>query len=582
MRDVKGGAVPSPVPSSGPLAGPAAATAGSCADFVATRGPALYRLAHLLAGDVPEAERLLQVALVRLHLDWRRATRAGSAEEHARGLVVDTFLAGPTGRTARLAVPACVRVPPDQLPDEDPAGLLDLWALLPALPPRERAVLVLRGHEQLADIQVGALVRRPPRVVGSLAAGALDRLVAAGATGDHLPERLEAELREVAGSRVLPVVDPEGLARLAAAERVRRRKVLLASLALAGVLVLAVAVLSRPSGGGARAAHSPTHPTTLAQLAPGPDARLPWWSGGELHLGDRVLPTNHETVVFGGGTTLVGDFGVEDDHPHAAWWYVDGHRLVPLASSSRGVFEPVVSPRGDLVAWAVPDGSAHRRLVLWSTAGRHVLGAIRLPVHVTCCGRDVDIRGIDSQGRVLFRTSGAVRVWSPDRPVGRIHGIASALYDVSVWPGGVTWRPYDNDRLGPFPVSYGILDPLGRLHAEGRTPEGSVWAPDGARYAWTVESSALADGGPRLALVRVRHVITGRTSTMRLPRGPSYQLVGWESTDDLVVAVRRDTGRPLRGSDLPTQVQLLRCHVDTGACETAGLAPESILTLSSS
>lgn len=53
----------------GEASGPAPARAVDYEEFVSTRGPALYRLAHLLAGHTAGAERLLQVALVRLALD---------------------------------------------------------------------------------------------------------------------------------------------------------------------------------------------------------------------------------------------------------------------------------------------------------------------------------------------------------------------------------------------------------------------------------------------------------------------------------------------------------------------------------
>lgn len=500
-----------------------------------------------------------------------------------RGLIVDAFLSGDRAGAARMARTRCVHVPPEELPDPDPADHLEVWPLLCSLPPRERAVLVLRCNEKLTDVRIGTLVHRPAGMVGSAAASALAALDNACGDREDPSVRLEQDLGRVADTRALPVVDPEGLAGLAAVERVRRRKRLLAAGALAGVLVLALAVVPGlvSGGGAAQPARPPRHPVALAQLAAGPDTRLPWWAGGELHVDGRVLPTNHQTVVSAGGTTLVGDYGVEDDHPHAAWWYVDGRRLLPLASSSRGVFEPVVAPRGDLVAWAAPAGATHESLVLWSTASRHAVGLLRLRIHVHCCGDAgaVDLRGIDSQGRVLFRISGAVRMWQPGHRVEPVRGIASALYDLQVWPGGVSWRPYDNDRLGPFPVAYGILDARGRLHEEGTTPEQSLWSPDGSRYAWTVEPRSPGIPGPDR--VRVRHVITGGTRTMRLPADASYQLVGWETPVDLVIAVRRDTGRPLRNSDLPDRVQLLRCHVDTGSCETAGLAPESILALSS-
>lgn len=577
MRDVRGRVAP------GSSLDGRAGTA-SYEDFVATRGPALFRTAFLLAGDRADAEALLQCALVRLSLRWRRARRTDSTEAFATRVLLATFVAGRC--PPRLPEECLVVVPGVRRPDPDPADRLLLWPHLAGLTRRQRAVVVLGYADTLGDHQIAELLGTSPRAVAETGAAGLAALESAsGRDPDDLRDLLADELRAVAESRPVPDVDLAGLARAAAAERVRRRKVLLAAAAAGLVLVLVVGFLSYLLTGRSNVAtpeHPPRHPGSLSELAAGPDTTLPWWSQGELHVGGRVLPTDHDQVVSSGGTTLVGDLYVSGFDHVSAWWYVAPRGLIPLTSSTTTLLQPVVSPRGDLVAWAQPAGTSHRRLVLWSTATRHALGALRVPVHVTCCGAagDLVIRGIDSQGRVLFGTTGPLRMWSPGHPVRRVRGLAASLYDVQAWPGGVSWRPYNNDRLGPFPVSYGIIDAGGRLLVEGTTPEQSLWAPDGSRYAWLTSSTGQSGGHVRSDRLRVRHLITGSTLTMRLPRRASYQLVGWESPTSVVVAVRRDTGRPLRGSDLPTQVQLLRCHADTGACETAGLAPQTILGLS--
>jgi DNA-directed RNA polymerase specialized sigma24 family protein len=584
MRDVRGhGGAASPVD--------ATVQAASYEDFVATRGPALFRTAFLLAGSSADAQALLQAALVRLFPAWRRARRTGSAEAFATRVLLATFVAGRP--PPRLLAEPLVTVPPDREPDPDPADRLALWPHLAALSPRQRVVVVLGYADGLGDHQIAELLGLPARVVATAGGTGLAALEEASARDpDDVRDRLEPELRQVAETRPLPDVAPDGLARAGAAERVRRRKGLLAATAAVVVLVFAAAVLPGLHSGKSHADRPtplPRHPEALAQLAVGPDTTLPWWSHGELHVDHRVLPTTHDLVLFSGGTTLVGTLYVSGFDHVSAWWYVTPDGLVPLTSSTTTLLEPVVSPRGDLVALAQPPGASHPRLVLWSTAADRVLGTQRVPVHVSCCGAAGDrvIRAIDSQGRVLFGTTGPLRAWSPGHPVRRVRGIAATLYDVQAWPGGVTWQRRADDR-GSAPVSYGILDAGGRLHVEGTTPGQSLWSPDGSRYAWLSSSSGPSDDsppsdGPRDSpgdRLRVRHLLTGSTRTMRLPRRASYQLVGWESPTSVVVAVRRDTGRPLRGSDLPTQVQLLRCHADTGACETAGLAPKTILALS--
>ena len=577
MRDVRG---------HGGAASPSDATfeAASYEDFVATRGPALFRTAFLLAGSTTDAETLLQAALVRLFPPWRRARRQGSTEAFAIRVLLATFLSG--RQPLRILVEPLVTVPAERQPDPDPAERLPLWSGLAALEPRQRAVVVLGYADGLGDHQIAELLGISPRTVTNTGGSALAALESAtGRDPDDVRDRLSAELRQVAESRPLPDVAAEGLARVGAAERVRRRKGLLAAAAAAVVLVLGTAFLPRlvtGRGDVAGPAHPPRHPGTLAQLAVGPESTLPWWSGGELHLGSRVLPTNHDEVVAAAGTILVGNVYVSGFDHLASWWYVTEQGLVPLASSTTSVFAPSVSPDGRLVAWAEPHGRNHRTLVLWDVRRERAIGRLGVRIPVACCGRGSDavIRGVDARGQVFFDTGGALRVWRPGERPRVVRGISGALYEVNAYPEGLTWQAHASDPLGPFPISYGWVDDRGVVHRAGSLPNGALWSPDGEGYAFVGEQQRSGEVRSVPDEVWVTDALHSRAHRMRLPRRRSYQLVGWESPASVVVAVRRDTGRPLRGSDLPTQVQLLRCHVDSAACETAGLASQSILGLS--
>src|SRR6266480_3185980 len=53
-------------------------------DFVATRSGALLRTAYLLAGDWATAEDLLQIALTKTYLAWRRLGRIEAVEPYTR------------------------------------------------------------------------------------------------------------------------------------------------------------------------------------------------------------------------------------------------------------------------------------------------------------------------------------------------------------------------------------------------------------------------------------------------------------------------------------------------------------------
>ncbi|HEY6934215.1 MAG TPA: sigma factor-like helix-turn-helix DNA-binding protein [Marmoricola sp.] len=536
-------------------------------DFVATRGPGLYRTAYLLAGDAPRAEQLLQQGLVRLRLEWGRARRAAAVEQHARRVLAEAFLAGPGQPPASVAT--LVQLPPDP-PSPDPVD--PLWGRLASLPARERAALVLR-HESLSDAQIAEALHRPVGTVPPTIAGALADLGLAPGEADGVAD----VLTRAAESRVLPLVDADGLAGLADAERARRRRRLIRGTAAGLAVVVATWLLPHLyAGSGPGAPRSSPHSLTMAELARGPDARLPWWAGGELHLGARVLPTNHSEVVSAAGTTLVGDDTVERGRPKADWWYVTGRGLLPLASSSRALFRPVVSPDGRFVAWAQPEADSGRTLVLWDVAARRTLGSLRLRC---CAGTDeLGLHGIDPRGRVLFDTGGVLRSWTPGERPRTVEALTTSLFEVGTYAGGMTWRARSPDPLGPFPIHYGSLDAAGGLHGEGTVPPEGAWSPDGRRYAWT-HHGRVTDGHVQPDAIWVVDLAGGKRLRMRLPAVDGYQVVAWESPTEVVVAVRRDTGRPLRNSDLPDRVQLLRCHAGTGACETAGVASQTILEL---
>ena len=59
-------------------------------DFVSARSGALLRTAYLLAGDWATAEDLLQTALTKTYLAWRRLGQIEAVEPYARRVLVNT------------------------------------------------------------------------------------------------------------------------------------------------------------------------------------------------------------------------------------------------------------------------------------------------------------------------------------------------------------------------------------------------------------------------------------------------------------------------------------------------------------
>jgi RNA polymerase sigma-70 factor (sigma-E family) len=144
-------------------------------EFVAGRGAALQRTARLLTGDWALAEDLLQTALTRAYPRWNRIVR-DDPEAYVRKVLVNTWSSW-WRRKWRGERPT------DQLPDQagaDDYGDADrrqaVHRALAGLPPRQRAVVVLRFHEDMSEAQVAALLGVSVGTVKSQTAKALTRL----------------------------------------------------------------------------------------------------------------------------------------------------------------------------------------------------------------------------------------------------------------------------------------------------------------------------------------------------------------------------------------------------------------------
>jgi RNA polymerase sigma-70 factor (sigma-E family) len=130
-------------------------TADEFAAFVHGRGAALQRTAYLLTGDWALAEDLLQTALARSFLAWGRI-RQEDPDGYVRKVKANTH-ARRWRRKWRGEAPTDVL--PDQSRYDGHAGVDDRVTLAQALrhlPPRQRAVIVLRFHEDMTEAQVAA------------------------------------------------------------------------------------------------------------------------------------------------------------------------------------------------------------------------------------------------------------------------------------------------------------------------------------------------------------------------------------------------------------------------------------------
>ena len=145
-------------------------------DFVLRRWPVLVRYAYLLTGDAMQAEDLVQTALERCWRRWRRIV-ADNPEAYVR-----TAVARAAVSRFRMLGRRVAESPLDGVDTGSPDGAQaradhDLvWAELATLPPRMRAIVVLRVYEDLTVDETATLLGCSTGTVKSTLSRALDRL----------------------------------------------------------------------------------------------------------------------------------------------------------------------------------------------------------------------------------------------------------------------------------------------------------------------------------------------------------------------------------------------------------------------
>jgi RNA polymerase sigma-70 factor (sigma-E family) len=128
-------------------------------NFVRAQLPRLLRYATMLTGEREQAADLVQDVLVKVYRSWSRISDADHPDRYVVRMVTNGYLSWRHSRAARL-------IAAGDLPDEvraddftsDHALREDMWQRLARLPRRQRAVVVLRYYEQLADPEIADLL----------------------------------------------------------------------------------------------------------------------------------------------------------------------------------------------------------------------------------------------------------------------------------------------------------------------------------------------------------------------------------------------------------------------------------------
>jgi RNA polymerase sigma-70 factor (sigma-E family) len=142
-------------------------------EFMRGRWPAMVRLAYGLAGDLGHAEDIAQAAFARAYASWGRVIKAGDPEAYLRRIVINENRR--RFRKQRVAE-VLLGVPPDSSIPDPAAESDERAALLPALrqlPPRQRAVVVLRFWLDMSEADTAAALGCSVGTVKSQASRAL-------------------------------------------------------------------------------------------------------------------------------------------------------------------------------------------------------------------------------------------------------------------------------------------------------------------------------------------------------------------------------------------------------------------------
>jgi RNA polymerase sigma-70 factor (sigma-E family) len=147
------------------------------ADFVRDRAPALYRYGFVLTGNAHDADDLVQDALIRLRGAWSRVERQDDPTGYVRTTMARLHISKWRRHRREVLTSA---VPDGSVTDAGLARIdatdTTIWNLLALLPPRQRAVIVLRFYEHMTDDEIATTLGVSRGTIRSQASRALEKL----------------------------------------------------------------------------------------------------------------------------------------------------------------------------------------------------------------------------------------------------------------------------------------------------------------------------------------------------------------------------------------------------------------------
>ncbi|MEV0200868.1 SigE family RNA polymerase sigma factor [Nonomuraea sp. NPDC050691] len=145
-------------------------------EFMAAHQQSLMRTAYLLTGDAHLAEDLLQSVLIKVLRRWSELAHVASPQAYARKALVNQYISWRRRLVRTAELPSAE--PPERAHSSEESTIIRLAMrqALARLPPRQRAVIVLRYYEDLTEHDTAKLLNCSIGTVKSQAHDALARL----------------------------------------------------------------------------------------------------------------------------------------------------------------------------------------------------------------------------------------------------------------------------------------------------------------------------------------------------------------------------------------------------------------------
>lgn len=144
-------------------------------EFVEVNLPGLLRYGHALTGNPHDAADLVQTVLEKVGARWAHVRRsAGDPVAYVRRSMANAHISKWRRRRKEKLVADLPE--PRALPAPDPFEHEPLWQALRELPPRQRAVIVLRYYEGLSEAEIATSLGVSQGTVKSQASKAMTTL----------------------------------------------------------------------------------------------------------------------------------------------------------------------------------------------------------------------------------------------------------------------------------------------------------------------------------------------------------------------------------------------------------------------